>query len=120
MLQLNNNFIFSCGPCSFAIFINFILFVHNGHANFDFKQCSIFTDVVFSFEKGSDSQNRSSSDFHNLMILPPLSLSHHLGWGRGGISPIPYCCLENPDIFLLILRTVLYPSTDALWILSSI
>ena len=50
---LSNNFhvifqqklIFSCSHCSF------ILFVLTGHANFDFNQCSIFTECCFQFWK---------------------------------------------------------------------
>ena len=35
-------------------YFDYILFIYRGHANFDFKQCSIFTEFVFNLEKGSD------------------------------------------------------------------
>ena len=38
----------------YHFYFDYILFIYKGHANFDFKQCSIFTEFVFNFEKGSD------------------------------------------------------------------
>ena len=47
--------------------LNFILFVHTGHANFDFNRSSILQNVVFSFKKGSNGRIHSSSDSHHLI-----------------------------------------------------
>ena len=44
-------------------YFNFILIVHRGHANFYFH-AQYLQNVVFSFEKDSNSQNPSSSGSH--------------------------------------------------------
>ena len=49
--------------------INFIHFVHTVHANFDFNQCSIFTECSFQL-KGSNGQKHSSSDYHPIETFP--------------------------------------------------
>ena len=41
--KTNKNFIFSCSH----FYLNFILFVHTGHAKFDFNQYIIFTKYCF-------------------------------------------------------------------------
>ena len=56
-------------------YFNFILFVHTGHANFDFHQGSLFTKCCFSFEKGSNGQIHSCSDSHLLIKKSPLTLN---------------------------------------------
>ena len=62
MLLPNKNFTFSCSHCSCANFILTSYSVHASHANFDFSWYSILLlNVVFSFEKDSNSQNHSPS-----------------------------------------------------------
>ena len=61
---------------------NFILFWHTGHANFDFNWCSVFTECCFSFEKGLNHQNHSSSGSHH-----PVKNSPTL---RGECTPHPH------------------------------
>ena len=44
-------------------YFTYILFVHTGHTNSDFNQCSVFTECFFfSFEKNLSGQNHSLSD----------------------------------------------------------
>ena len=63
---------------------------------------SILIDVqysqepVFSFEKGSNSQNHSSGSIHPVKKSPPPVKFLILSSPRG-ISPTPYRYLENPD-----------------------
>ena len=48
MFQSNQNFILSYDNRAYTIFyLNFIVFVHAGHANFKFNQFSIFTECCF-------------------------------------------------------------------------
>ena len=35
----------------YHIYLNFILFLHTGHVNFDFNHVQYLQNVVFSFEK---------------------------------------------------------------------
>ena len=56
--------------------------------------------AVFSFEKGSDRQNHSSSGFHHPVKIPPAKFqSPTMGGGGGGLTPTPtpYRYLENPE-----------------------
>ena len=73
-LQQPEIFIFSCSHFSCGIFILIsysLLFVHSGHANFDFNLCPTFTECCFSVAKKFE---WSKSLF---IRFPPLdSLSH--------------------------------------------
>ena len=55
---------------------NLILFVHTGHANADFDCRLIFTEVVFSFEKGSNGQIHFSTDSHHPIKNLPSKIPH--------------------------------------------
>ena len=47
-------------------YFTYILFVHTGHTNSDFNQCSVFTECFFfTFEKNLSGQNHSLSDSHD-------------------------------------------------------
>ena len=50
----------------------------------------------FSFEKGSNRQNHSSSGSPHLLKYSPSKISNPPHWGGGFTPPTPYCCLENP------------------------
>ena len=52
-------------------------------------------NVVFSFAKGSNCQNHSSSDFHPLKN-PTIKISHSPPFGR--FPPTSQCYLENPMV----------------------
>ena len=90
MLEPNKNFNFSCSHCSCTIFI----FLHTGHANFDFNRPSIFTERCFQLRKGSNYQNHSSLNPHHLIknftpakiLIPPL----------GGLSPYSLMLFGKP------------------------
>ena len=57
---------------------NFILFIHTDHAYFDFKWCSVFTEIVaLRFEKGLKGQNYSSLVSHHQITNPSTSNIHH-------------------------------------------
>ena len=52
-------------------YFNFIFFLQIRHSNFDFDRCSMYTNVIFSFEKCLNGQNHSSSDSnHPIKDLP--------------------------------------------------
>ena len=52
--------------------LNFILSEHTGYAGFDFNWPSVFTEAVFSFEKGSNRQNHSSwGSYYSVKKSPP-------------------------------------------------
>ena len=52
----------------FVLFVlNFILFVHTGHANFGFTDVQYLQNVVFSTETGLNGPNHSSIDFPHPM-----------------------------------------------------
>ena len=71
----------------FVLFVlNFILFVHTGHANFGFTDVQYLQNVVFSTETGLNGPNHSSIDFPppmkksltlpNFLPYPPPPLPH--------------------------------------------
>ena len=67
-LQKKKNITFSYSHWLLYYFcFNFRLFRHTGHANFDFKWCSVFTE---SFEKCSNCQNHSSSSIYPVKNPP--------------------------------------------------
>ena len=66
--KTNKNITFSYSHWLLYYFcFNFRLFRHTGHANFDFKWCSVFIE---SFEKCSNCQNHSTSSLY-LVKNPP-------------------------------------------------
>ena len=62
----------------YHFYCNFILFVNTGHADFDFDWFLHVWNFVFSFEKGLNDQNHSSSDSHdpiqNLFLISSIIL----------------------------------------------
>ena len=55
-------------------------------------------EAVFSFDKGSNSQNRSSSgSIHTVKKSPPPSKISDSPLTEGNLPPTPYRYLENPD-----------------------
>ena len=73
---------------------DFILFVHTGRVNFDFNQCSIFTECCFSFEKAFNGQMQFSPDSNHLVQNPTSKISHSSS--LGDFPPTPQSFLENP------------------------
>ena len=70
-------------------YFTYILFVHTGHTNSDFNQCSVFTECFFfSFEKNLSGQNHSLSDSHDpIGKFPP---------GKFFIPPYPLTLFGKP------------------------
>ena len=59
---------------------NFILFVHTGHADFAFNQCSISTECCFQLKKSRNGQIHSSS-YSQHPIKKPSKIFHSSRWG---------------------------------------
>ena len=69
--------------------MEFILFVHTGHVNFDFNWCSVLTECCFYPWKSSNGKIHSSSDsYHSIKNTPQRNFSPPT-------TPTPYQYLEN-------------------------
>ena len=77
--------------------MEFILFVHTGHVNFDFNWCSVLTECCFYPWKSSNGKIHSSSDsYHSIKKYPPakfLTSYHPYPLPVFGKPCCSFCCL---------------------------
>ena len=84
----------------FHFYMNFILFVHTGHGNFNFNRFSISSEysqnILFSFEKGSSRSKSLLISFSRLSEIPQ-QIFHPLS--NMGEPPYPLHYLKIPALF---------------------